>query len=117
MNGKLASLIAILLLCLVPAAQAHAVLLSAVPGAGEVLGGPDTEIQLRFNSRVDSKRSTLVLITPSGEQRRLDLDPESLPDCVNSRVKGLKSGGHVLRWQVLAIDGHITRGEVPFRVR
>jgi copper resistance protein C len=116
MNGRLASLITILLLGLVSTAQAHAVLLSATPGAGEVLSGPDTEIKLRFNSRVDSKRSILVLITPSGEQQKLGLDQESPPDSLTSRVKGLKSGDHVLRWQVLAIDGHITRGEVPFRV-
>jgi methionine-rich copper-binding protein CopC len=25
-------------------------------------------------------------------------------------------GAYVLRWQVLATDGHITRGKVPFRV-
>jgi len=28
----------------------------------------------------------------------------------------LAPGAHVLRWQVLAIDGHITRGDVPFTV-
>ena len=25
-------------------------------------------------------------------------------------------GRYVVRWQVLAIDGHITRGDVPFTV-
>jgi hypothetical protein len=25
-------------------------------------------------------------------------------------------GAYVVRWQVLAIDGHITRGDVPFTV-
>jgi methionine-rich copper-binding protein CopC len=25
-------------------------------------------------------------------------------------------GAYVLRWQVLAVDGHITRGDVPFTV-
>jgi methionine-rich copper-binding protein CopC len=28
----------------------------------------------------------------------------------------LTPGTYVLRWQVLAIDGHITRGDVPFTV-
>ena len=28
----------------------------------------------------------------------------------------LTPGAHTLRWQVLAVDGHITRGEVPFTV-
>jgi len=28
----------------------------------------------------------------------------------------LAAGAYSLRWQVLAIDGHITRGDVPFTV-
>ena len=28
----------------------------------------------------------------------------------------LSPGAYVLRWQVLAIDGHITRGDIPFVV-
>jgi methionine-rich copper-binding protein CopC len=36
---------------------------------------------------------------------------------LQSRIQGLERGEYVLRWQVLASDGHITRGEVPFRVR
>jgi hypothetical protein len=29
---------------------------------------------------------------------------------------GLIPGAYVVRWQVLAVDGHITRGDVPFTV-
>jgi methionine-rich copper-binding protein CopC len=29
----------------------------------------------------------------------------------------LSPGAYSVRWQVLAVDGHITRGEVPFTVR
>jgi copper resistance protein C len=28
----------------------------------------------------------------------------------------LTAGDYVARWQVLAVDGHITRGDVPFTV-
>jgi methionine-rich copper-binding protein CopC len=28
----------------------------------------------------------------------------------------LATGVYVLRWQVLAVDGHITRGDIPFSV-
>ena len=28
----------------------------------------------------------------------------------------LQPGDYVARWQVLAVDGHITRGDVPFTV-
>ena len=30
---------------------------------------------------------------------------------------GAKPGDYVLHWQVLATDGHITRGDVPFTVK
>ena len=29
----------------------------------------------------------------------------------------LTPGAYVMRWQVLAVDGHITRGDVPFTVQ
>ncbi len=28
----------------------------------------------------------------------------------------LRPGDYTVRWQVLAVDGHITRGDVPFTV-
>ena len=43
------------------------------------------------------------------------IDPEGPPDLLTSTVT-LTPGVYVLRWQVLAIDGHITRGDVPFTV-
>jgi methionine-rich copper-binding protein CopC len=38
------------------------------------------------------------------------------PDVLSATGHGLTKGAYVLRWQVLADDGHITRGEVPFHV-
>jgi methionine-rich copper-binding protein CopC len=35
---------------------------------------------------------------------------------LSAKLTGLVKGAYVLRWQVLATDGHITRGKVPFRV-
>jgi methionine-rich copper-binding protein CopC len=29
----------------------------------------------------------------------------------------LSAGGYTIRWQALASDGHITRGEIPFVVQ
>jgi methionine-rich copper-binding protein CopC len=31
-------------------------------------------------------------------------------------MDGLGSGAYRLRWQVLAVEGHITRGDIPFTV-
>ena len=106
-----------LLLSIAHVAQGHAILLSAVPGKDQVVTGPDIRVSLRFNSRVDRKRSRLILVSPGGGQLTLNVDEHSSPGSLNSEARGLAKGSYILRWQVLAADGHITRGEVPFRVQ
>ena len=98
-------------------AKGHAILLTATPAIGQMVHGPDIEVNLRFNSRVDAKRSTIVLVPPSAPPRTIVLGEQSSPDCLNSQIHGLASGPYILQWQVLAVDGHISRGEVPFRVQ
>lgn len=88
-----------------------------MPGQRETVSGPDIPVKLRFNSRIDAQRSRLTLVTAEGEQRPLVIQEAAAGDSLISEAKGLKSGSYVLRWQVLASDGHITRGELPFRVR
>jgi copper resistance protein C len=97
--------------------QAHAILVSSVPGLNGMVKGPDTPVRLRFNSRIDLKRSRLVLVAPNGSQQVLALTDLKAPDMLVSEAKGLAPGSYLLHWQVLASDGHITRGEVPFQVR
>jgi methionine-rich copper-binding protein CopC len=97
-------------------AHAHAILLVAKPAIGESVNGPDIKVSLKFNSRVDSKRSKITLVLPGGELRQLNIDVQSSADTLSSQARGLKNGPHVLQWQVLAVDGHISRGEVPFRI-
>lgn len=110
-------LIAVVFLSSAGFAHGHAILLTATPAIGQVVRGPDIEVNLRFNSRVDSKRSRITLVPPDGGPRTLNPSQQSPPDSLNVHVHGLKSGSYTLRWQVLAVDGHISRGEVPFRVQ
>jgi hypothetical protein len=57
-----------------------------------------------------------LTLTGSGQTRTTPpIDPEGPPDLLTSTVT-LVPGAYVLRWQVLAVDGHITRGDVPFTV-
>jgi methionine-rich copper-binding protein CopC len=72
---------------------------------------------LTFNSRVDAERSKLTLIGPDSSEHKVDLDPQKSPDTLIARGQALTSGSYRLRWQVLALDGHISRGEIPFRVQ
>jgi hypothetical protein len=103
--------------CFTGRANAHAIVVSSVPGVNEIVSGPDVPVRLRFNSRIDAQRSKLVLVGPNGEQLELSVAQPKEADSLTSEAKGLKSGSYVLRWQVLANDGHITRGQVLFRVR
>jgi methionine-rich copper-binding protein CopC len=110
-----AGLAALLLALPVPAA-AHAIVVAADPAVGAVLHAPTTQVLLRFNSRIDVERSRLTLTSPGGGARPLTLKPADGPDTLAATVDGLAPGRYRLRWQVLAIDGHITRGDIPFSV-
>jgi copper resistance protein C len=96
-------------------AAAHAILETSEPANGaHVPAGPVT-LKLRYNSRIDRERSGLALTRPDQSKTTLRIDPEGPPDLLTSTVT-LTPGAYVVRWQVLAIDGHITRGDVAFTV-
>ena len=98
-------------------ALAHAVLVSSTPQKNAAVSGPDITINLKYNSRVDGARSTLSLLKPDGTVEKIGTPSQPAPDVLSATGHGLTKGAYVLRWQVLATDGHITRGEVPFQVQ
>jgi copper resistance protein C len=98
-------------------ALAHAVLVSSTPQKNAAVTGPDITINLKYNSRVDGARSTLSLLKPDGTVEKIGTPTQPAPDVLSATGHGLTKGAYVLRWQVLASDGHITRGEVPFQVQ
>jgi methionine-rich copper-binding protein CopC len=97
-------------------AAAHAIILKAEPAAGSSVAGPKVGILLQYNSRIDAQRSRLVLDLPDGSKRPLTILPQPSLDVLAATADNVPPGGYRLRWQVLSTDGHITRGEVPFRV-
>ena len=97
-------------------ALAHAIVIESKPKAGtETPAGP-LEIELRYNSRIDAKHSTLSLIDEHKAATAVALDATDEPDRLIAHLAAIKPGQYRLRWQVLALDGHITRGDVPFTV-
>jgi methionine-rich copper-binding protein CopC len=66
--------------------------------------------------RIDASRSRLTLVGPAGFTQALEISKASPADEVVANASGLLPGEYRLRWQVLASDGHITRGEIPFSV-
>ncbi len=98
-------------------AEGHAILKSSSPAANSTVKGPDVPIILKFNVRIDAGRSKVQLLHPDSTQTDMVLEKQASPDTLESNVKGLVPGEYKIRWQVLAPDGHITRGEVPFTVK
>ncbi len=107
--------VALPFLAVAPAA-AHAILLESSPALKSAVTGPDVPIKLRFNVRIDALRSRLTLIHPDGSSQALQISKQTPADTLSAEATGLSAGTYRLRWQVLASDGHITRGEIPFTV-
>jgi hypothetical protein len=74
-------------------------------------------ITLKYNVRVDSARSKVQLSRPDETVTELPLQQQASPDTLSAKATGLTPGAYKLQWQVLAPDGHITRGVVPFTVK
>lgn len=98
-------------------AAAHAVIIDSNPAVDAVLAPGDSDVTLHFNSRIDHQRSRLTLITADGRTNGLTIVPDSAADIVAAKLTGLEAGQYRLRWQVLAIDGHLTRGDIRFSVK
>jgi methionine-rich copper-binding protein CopC len=98
-------------------ALAHAVLIESQPGVNSSVSGPEVAVLLKYSSRIDLEHSTLTLLDPDGKVEKVVIESEPTPGVLTAKLTGLVKGAYVLRWQVLATDGHVTRGKVPFQVK
>lgn len=98
-------------------ARAHAIVVAAQPAMKSTVAPGELEIKLNFNSRVDSKRSRLVLRRPDGSEMVVVLAPDGPSGVLAGHALVTEEGRWTLHWQALSLDGHITRGEVSFSVR
>lgn len=95
---------------------AHAILMESTPMANATVKGPDVAITLRYNVRIDGGRSRVQLLQADGTALSLPLAKQATPDVLQCNATGLKPGSYKLKWNVLASDGHMSKGEVPFTV-
>ena len=94
-------------------ALAHAILMSSTPATGGTIAAGHQALDFKYNSKIDHKRSRLTLTGPDGTPVVLPISPASAINALDAEAD-LKPGAYTLRWQALALDGHITRGDVPF---
>jgi methionine-rich copper-binding protein CopC len=118
LNLRRVAIVFTFLLLFTGLASAHAILLKSTPAVNAMVAGPDFPLILTFNSKVDQKRSTLILERPDHSTAKLRIDDDSASAAtLNAQLSNLTPGPYVVRWQVLAVDGHITRGEIRFKVK
>jgi hypothetical protein len=107
---------AFLFVALTGKAYAHAILQKSGPTANSVVHPGVVPVVLTFNSRVDAAHSSLSLLQ-DGKAQPLAIDAKAAPNVLRSQTSPLQPGHYVVRWQAVASDGHISRGEVPFDVK
>lgn len=98
-------------------ASAHAIIVAAQPPMNATVAPGELAIRLEFNSRIDRPRSALSLRGPDGSEAAVALTPDAPPGVLAGRALVTAGKRWTLHWQVLSLDGHITRGEVIFSVR
>jgi methionine-rich copper-binding protein CopC len=114
--SRRAAIAAVLLASLSPRpALAHAILEESEPAQGGTVRAGTVALRFRYNSRIDVGRSRLTVTRPDHTQATLAIASGGSPDIV-AAIVDLTPGAYTVRWQVLAIDGHITRGDVRFTV-
>ncbi len=96
---------------------AHAILMDSTPKVNSTVKGPDVDINLRFNVRIDGGRSRVLLVSPDGKVSTLALSGQATPDTLQTHATGLQPGTYKLQWKVLASDGHMSSGDIPFTVK
>ena len=100
----------------VSSALAHAVLVQSEPAAGAHIPPGAVVMSFRYNSRIDRDRSLLTITRPDHTHSVLRIKAEGAPEVLETSTDLTAPGAYSVRWQVLATDGHITRGDVPFTV-
>lgn len=96
--------------------MAHALLMESTPGMNATVQGPDVDVLLRFNVRIEGSRSRVHLSARDGTVTTLTVAGQAGADRIQTRAIGLKPGSYKLLWTVLASDGHVSHGEIPFTV-
>jgi methionine-rich copper-binding protein CopC len=96
-------------------ASAHAILIDSTPKPNGTLPAGHVTLVFKYNSKIDQGRSRLTLVKPDKSETVLPVTAGPMPNELDSSTE-LAPGAYVIRWQALALDGHITRGDVPFTV-
>ena len=105
-----------------PSAVAHAIVLESSPAHDAQLSTPPDRVVLRFNSKIEHALSRATIEPVGGRPVALTAagtpgDARPAPDRLVIPLRPLGPGTYVVRYRVLAADGHLTEGVLRFTVR
>ncbi|MGH8490307.1 MAG: copper resistance CopC family protein [Gammaproteobacteria bacterium] len=94
----------------------HAILIDSTVRQDARLTESPKNISLRLNSRIEHGLSRFTLERNGGQKvTSLQAEPRG-PDRILVHLPALAPGTSVLRYRVLAVDGHITEGVLRFHL-
>ena len=97
---------------------AHAVVVESSPREGAVLRQAPGRVQLRFNVKIE-KALTRVTLTKDNKQAivlpQADFN-QGAPNRLEVPLPPLEPGNYIMRYSVLAADGHATQGVLRFSI-
>ena len=97
---------------------AHSRLTGSTPAAGARLAQSPERIVITFSEGAEPEFSTFALLDRSRTHFELDHPPLIEGDKVSIFAQpNLPPGAYTVQWKVVsALDGHLTRGSIPFRI-
>ena len=96
-------------------AWAHAVTLASTPAVNAIVAGTELPIKFPLDSRIGRERPCLERGRVDGSSIPLTLAADSEPESLAAMAIGFAPSQYRRRWQVLSVDGHITRRDIPFQ--
>lgn len=113
---KISALLATALLCLVFAVPtlAHTALDTSDPEAESIVETEKTSYRLTFTGGIE-RTSTFSILDAEGIEIPLETSVEE--QAIQGELEQpLTNGEYTLTWQIVALDGHLQEGEIPFSV-
>ena len=102
-------------------ARAHAIVLESSPARDAQLTSAPERVVLRFNSKIEHGLSRATIEPAGGRPVALTTPAKAAerpaPDRLVLPLRPLGPGTYVVRYRVLAADGHLTEGALRFTIR
>ena len=108
------SVILVLGFCLL--SWGHGVLIESFPSHGAILQDPPSIISLRFNAALEASITRITLVDLKRQSQALHVTDGSTLEQVVVSVPPLVPGVYNVNYQVLATDGHVTKGSIRFTI-